>query len=124
MDQHHIDEKKPAQGGVGGQRGGGRQRPVLPSSRRCAWRGPETDQERWAAKEKLEEVLGRIDAMFWALDCPEGAESHERRLEILRHFIVSGMHRALELETLLFDRDPQDVPRQMETLAFDSFHSR
>ncbi len=97
---------------------------MLPSTRRCIWAGPQTDQERLAVKDKLEEVLGRLDAMFWALDCPEGSESHERRLEMLRHFITSGMRSALALEALLFERDPEDVPRQMETLAFDSFHKR
>ena len=123
MTTHHTDEKKPADGGLVVD-GDELRRPILPSSRRCVWIGPKTDQEYWAVKNKMEEVLGRIDAMFWALDQPLGDESAERRIERLRHFITTGMQRALELEALLLERDPMDELRQIETLTFDSFQKR
>lgn len=117
-----ADEKKPAHGGVESQVDG--QQSVVPSTRRCVWVGPKTPQEHWALKSKLEEVLGRLDAILWALDYPENVESPERRRETLRHFATTGMQRALELEALLFERDPRDVPRQLETSHFDSFQRR
>ena len=122
MTTHHTDEKKPAQGGIDEQVEA--RRPMLPSSRRCVWIGPETDQERWAVKNKMEEVLGRIDAMLWALDRPAQEGEAERRIETLRHFITAGMHRALELEALLLERDPKDKPREMETHHFNSLSRR
>lgn len=120
MTTHHTDEKKPADGGLDAK-GKELLQPMLTSSRRCVWIGPETDQGRWAVKNKMEEVLGRIDAMLWALDQPAG---EERRIEKLRHFITTGMQRALELEALLLERDPKDKPREMETHHFNSLSRR
>lgn len=123
MTTQHTDEKKPADGGFDAK-GKELPRPMLPSSRRCVWIGPETDQGRWAVKNKMEEVLGRIDAVLWTLDRPSDEVSLERLRDSLRHFATTGMQRALELEAMLFERDPKDALRQMETLAFDSFHKR
>ena len=123
MTTHRIDEKKPAQGGLVVD-GNELRLPMLPSTRRCVWIGPKTDQECWAVKNKMEEVLGRIDAMLWALDRPQGAGQPEQRIETLRHFITTGMQRALELEALLLERDPKDKPREMETHHFNSLSRR
>lgn len=119
MTTHHTDEKKPADGGLAASN-----KALLPSTQCCVWVGPETEHERWAVKNKLEEVLGRLDAIIWVLHRVDAEVSADRRLESLKHFAATGMQNAIALESLLFERNPQDAPRQSATAYFDSRSSR
>lgn len=117
MSTHHTDEKKPAQGGAGEQIEG--RRPMLPSSARCIWAGPKTEQERWGLKEQVERALQRLDKALWALDSRH-LDNPDARLEAARSDIILSMDQALALEALLFERHPEDQMRQSATWYFDN----
>lgn len=117
MTTQHTDEKNPAQGGVDGQVGA--RRPMLPSSARCIWAGPQTEQERWRLKEQVERALQRLDKALWALDSGN-LDKPAVRLEIARSDIILAMDRVLAVEALLFERIPEDEMRQSATWHFDS----
>lgn len=120
MTTHHTDEKKTAQGGLGEQGG---QSSMLPSTRRCAWIGPQTEQEQWNLKEQVECTLQRLDKALWALDS-YNLGNPAAQLEIARSDIILAMDRALAVEALLFERHPEDWLRQSATGHFDSLPRR
>lgn len=117
MTTQHTDGKKPAQGGVDGQ--GDARRTMLPSSARCIWAGPQTEQERWRLKEQVERALQRLDKALWALDSGN-LDNPAARLEIARRDIIQAMDQALAVEALLFERCSEDQIRQSTTWYFDS----
>lgn len=92
---------------------------MLPSSARCIWAGPQTEQERWRLKEQVERALQRLDKALWALDSGN-LDKPAVRLEIARSDIILAMDRVLAVEALLFERIPEDEMRQSATWHFDS----
>ena len=117
MTTHHTDEKKPAQGGIDEQVE--TRRPMLPSSARCIWVGPQTEQEQWSLKEQVERALQRLDKALWSLDS-SNLDNPAARLEIARSDIILAMDQALAVEALLFECRPEDEMRQSATWHFDS----
>lgn len=117
MTTHHTDEKKPAQGGIDEQVEA--RQPMLPSSARCIWVGPQTEQEQWDLKEQVERALQRLDKALWALDS-RNLDNPAARLEIARSDIILAMDQALAVEALLFECSPEDKMRQSATWYFDS----
>lgn len=121
MTTHNTDEKKPAQGGIDEQVEA--RRPMLPSSARCIWAGPQTVQERWSLKEQVERALQRLDKALWSLDS-SNLENPVLQLEIARSDIILAMDQALAVEALLFECCPEDKMRQSATWYFDSLPRR
>lgn len=117
MTTQRTDEKNPAQGGVGGQAEA--RAPMLPSSARCIWAGPQTSQEQWDLKEKMERLLDRLNKALWVCDT-QHADDVQRRTEAVRRDVLMAMDQALTVEALLFERCPEDQMRQSATWHFDS----
>lgn len=92
---------------------------MLPSSARCIWAGPQTEQERWSLKEQVERALQRLDKALWALDSGN-LDNPAARLETARSDIILAMDRVLAVEALLLERRPEDEMRQSATWYFDS----
>lgn len=118
MTTHHTDVKKPADGGLVAK-GKELPRPMLPSTARCIWAGPQTEQERWDLKEQVERALQRLDKALWVLDS-QNLDDPQARLDAARSDIILAMNQALEVEALLFERCPADQIRQSTTWYFDS----
>lgn len=92
---------------------------MLPSSARCIWTGPQTEQERWGLKEQVERLLDRLNKALWVCDT-QHADDAQRRTEMVRHDVLLAMNQALAVEALLFERCPEDEMRQSATWHFDS----
>lgn len=113
MNSRNTNEKNPARGGID------ELHPMLPSTRRCVWKGPETDHGRFDLKEQVERALQRLDKALWVLDS-QNLDNPSARLEAARRDIILAMDQALAVETLLFVRHPEDQIRQSTTWYFDS----
>ena len=122
MTTHHTDEKKPALGGDEEQ-GGLLPRPMLPSSRRCVWIAPETDQGRWEVKEKMEQLLDRLNKALWVFDT-QYLDDIQRRTDMARNAVLQAMEEAIAVDSALFEQDPEDGFRQTATFHFDSLSRR